>query len=276
VRAVKLAIVVGSGLLLGLVIESTPSPGLEPKRRLPAGWAIVVDRVMRPRWLAVCRFGRGREIWGQFLEACPVVRIRDRCTASFRQPPIILGAPPTSVANSRSVGCCRSCSRQANVVEGLVDEDSDYEAESQARASPNIVAGLVCGGWQVHGMIGQSVNTSNPAVADRLSTLTGRGLSLLILVILTERLAGAAFPMAASGPVDAGWFVQRLNWQFVPEDGKAAKSDSSIRVVTTLVLALLTRNLGDRCCFGVPQAGFCSPQCGESDFRGMPPVVDGI
>jgi len=136
-------------------------------------------------------------------------------------------------------------------VEGLVDEDSDYEAEARAQGIANIVAGLF-GGMAGAGMIGQSVINIESGGRYRLSTLTA-GVSLLILVI---SLSGwlARIPMAALVAVMLMVSFSTVNWQSFLKMGKLPKSDSSI-MVTTLVLALLTRNLAIAVVVGVAQAG---------------------
>ena len=204
--------------------------------------AIVVIGVIAEVWqLPVPRVGD----LGQLPSNLPVFAI-PTITASFDSLAIIL---PTALAIS-FVGLMQSF-LTANVVEGLVDEDSDYEAEARAQGIANIVAGLF-GGMAGAGMIGQSVINIESGGRYRLSTLTA-GVSLLILVI---SLSGwlARIPMAALVAVMLMVSFSTVNWQSFLKMGKLPKSDSSI-MVTTLVLALLTRNLAIAVVVGVAQAG---------------------
>ncbi|WP_261352347.1 MULTISPECIES: SulP family inorganic anion transporter [unclassified Synechococcus] len=156
---------------------------------------------------------------------------------------------PTALAIS-FVGLLQSF-LTANVVEDLLDEDSDYEAEARAQGIANIIAGLF-GGMAGAGMIGQSVINIESGGRYRLSTLTA-GVGLLVLVIsLSSWLA--RIPMAALVAVMLMVSVSTVNWQSFLRMRKLPKSDSSI-MITTLVLALLTRNLAIAVLVGVAQAG---------------------
>jgi len=204
--------------------------------------AILVISVIAEVWqLPVPRVGD----LGGLPSSLPVFRIPE-VFSSFDTLGIIL---PTALAIS-FVGLLQSF-LTANVVDDLVDDDADYEAEARAQGIANITAGLF-GGMAGAGMIGQSVINIQSGGRHRLSTLTA-GVGLLILVI---SLSGwlARIPMAALVAVMIMVSVSTVNWDSFLRMRKLPKSDSSI-MVTTLLLALLTRNLAIAVLVGVAQAG---------------------
>jgi sulfate permease, SulP family len=204
--------------------------------------AIVVISVIAEVWqLPVPRVGD----LGALPSSLPVFSIPP-AFASFDTLGIIL---PTALAIA-FVGLLQSF-LTANVVEGMLDEDANYEAEARAQGIANITAGLF-GGMAGAGMIGQSVINLESGGRYRLSTLTA-GVGLLIFVItLSDWLA--RIPMAALVAVMIMVSISTVNWQSFARMRKLPKSDSSI-MLTTLVLALLTRNLAIAVLVGVAQAG---------------------
>jgi sulfate permease, SulP family len=156
---------------------------------------------------------------------------------------------PTALAIS-FVGLLQSF-LTANVVEDMLDQEANYEAEARAEGIANITAGLF-GGMAGAGMIGQSVINLESGGRYRLSTLTA-GIGLLILVIsLSSWLA--RIPMAALVAVMIMVSVSTVNWDSLLKITKVPKSDTAVMLLT-LVLALLTRNLAIAVLVGVALAG---------------------
>ncbi len=156
---------------------------------------------------------------------------------------------PTALAIS-FVGLLQSF-LTANVVEDMLDQEADYEAEARAQGFANITAGLF-GGMAGAGMIGQSVINLNSGGRYRLSTLTA-GVGLLILVIsLSSWLA--RIPMAALVSVMIMVSISTVNWDSFLKVKVVPKSDTSVMLLT-LVLALMTRNLAIAVVVGVALAG---------------------
>ncbi|MGB5134852.1 MAG: SulP family inorganic anion transporter [Prochlorococcaceae cyanobacterium] len=156
---------------------------------------------------------------------------------------------PTALAIS-FVGLLQSF-LTASVVEDLLDEDADYEAEARAQGVANITAGLF-GGMAGAGMIGQTVINIQSGGRYRLSTLTA-GVGLLILVI---SLSGwlARIPMAALVAVMIMVSISTVNWESFLKVRRIPRSDTAVMLLT-LLLAVLTRNLAIAVLVGVALAG---------------------
>ena len=156
---------------------------------------------------------------------------------------------PTALAIS-FVGLLQSF-LTANVVEDMLDQEADYEAEARAQGFANITAGLF-GGMAGAGMIGQSVINLNSGGRHRLSTLTA-GVGLLILVISLSTWL-ARIPMAALVAVMIMVSISTVNWDSFLKARLVPKSDTAVMLLT-LALALITRNLAIAVLVGVALAG---------------------
>ncbi|MEB3172662.1 MAG: SulP family inorganic anion transporter [Cyanobacteriota bacterium] len=182
---------------------------------------------------------------GQLPSSLPAFRIPE-VFGSLNTWGIIL---PTALAIS-FVGLLQSF-LTANVVEDLLDEDADYEAEARAQGFANITAGLF-GGMAGAGMIGQSVINLQSGGRYRLSTLTA-GVGLLVLVLSLSTWL-ARIPMAALVAVMIMVSISTINWDSFLNIKLVPKSDTAVMLLT-LVLALITRNLAIAVVVGVALAG---------------------
>lgn len=204
--------------------------------------AIITISVIAEVWqLPVPRVGDLGELPGSL----PVLSVPE-AFASLDTLGIIL---PTALAISL-VGLLQSF-LTASVVEDLLDEDADYEAEARAQGIANITAGLF-GGIAGAGMIGQTVINIESGGRYRLSTLTA-GVGLLVLVI---SLSGwlARIPMAALVAVMIMVSISTVNWDSFLKVRRIPKSDTAVMLLT-LLLAVLTRNLAIAVLVGVALAG---------------------
>jgi len=163
----------GSGCSWLVIIYGLPRL---TKRGLPSNLvAIVVHRRDSPHGVAQLPFPG----WGDlanFLRTCQSFAIPTISAAFFLQLAIIL---PTALAH---LVCWAAAvvSHSQIVVEGLVDESSDYEAESQAQGIATSLPACLAA-WQVRGMIGPECDQHRiPAVATA-SPPSQAGVSLLIL-----------------------------------------------------------------------------------------------
>nr|WP_254969356.1 SulP family inorganic anion transporter [Cyanobium sp. CH-040] len=182
---------------------------------------------------------------GELPSSLPALRIPE-VFGSFDTLGIIL---PTALAIS-FVGLLQSF-LTASVVEDLLDEDADYDAEARAQGIANITAGLF-GGMAGAGMIGQTVINIESGGRHRLSTLTA-GVGLLVLVIsLREWLV--RIPMAALVAVMIMVSISTVNWESFRQVRRIPKGDTAVMLLT-LLLAVLTRNLAIAVLVGVALAG---------------------
>jgi len=179
---------------------------------------------------------RGWEIpWGQLPSNLPVPLCYSDDHRFFRQPPRHQSLPHSRWRSSFFVeAACVRFLLTAKCGGGPVDEkDLEFESRSQ-RAQGNRQQSLPA--CLAHGRcrhaIGQSViKQSNPAVAPPSPTPSQQGCLCWILVILTERLAGAQFPIGAPGSpgdADGGSFQhgELASSPFLERMGKLPKSDS--------------------------------------------------
>ena len=190
----------------------------------------------------------------------PIPRVGDLGQLPSRLPvfqvPEVLGSwanwgviLPTALAIS-FVGLLQSF-LTANVVEDMLDQEADYEAEARAQGFANITAGLF-GGMAGAGMIGQSVINLQEGVRHCLSTLTA-GVGLLWLVISLSTWL-ARIPVAALVAVMIMVSISTVNWDSFLNARLVPKSDTSVMLIT-LVLAVITRNLAIAVLVGVSLAG---------------------